>query len=555
MSGGASPSVGRARLRRALRVLPWAIAGAGALARIAAWAGGRSLWLDEAYVGANLADLDWLGLLGVLRHDQTAPPLWILLEKWFAWGVAMEERVLRLPALVGGIAALLLTVPLARRTLRPAAVPLAVLLMAVSHTALYYSQDMKPYSTDLAVCAALLLLGFHLVERVPREGACLAIAVGGATAAWFSFPAAFGLSGVGLVAMVAALRRGDRAGALRLVPVGAAWVAALAGLFVFSGDRASSNAFLQEFWDKAFPPVADGPSAVAAWAWRWLPDSCADAAGLRYGALAAPALVLGLLAIARRSPGRFAMLAAPVAWLLVAAAARLYPADGRVIVFLLPCLLLPVAEGCLAVTWRGGSARRWPAALLALLLAGWGTANAVALSIAPPRRQEIRPLLEILRERHRPGDLVYLHYGSAPAWRFYRVPQGLADVVPHIGPRGHGVPRVHLDDARRFLGRPRVWVVLSHWWWHDSGDERVALLGYFEDLGVRRAVFREPGAELHLFDLSVPPLRRPARRRGPGPPPPLRTSEEPQAEDVAPAAEDDADGGAPAEPPAGPEDR
>jgi hypothetical protein len=51
-------------------------------------------------------------------------------------------------------------------------------------------------------------------------------------------------------------------------------------------------------------------------------------------------------------------------------------------------------------------------------------------------------------------------------------------------------------------GRSRVWILFSHAWWYENGeDERTLILKYLDQIG--RRLDQLPGSQLYLYDLSL----------------------------------------------------
>ena len=75
-----SPSA-KPHAARGWDIAAWTLCAAGALARIAAYAQNRSLWYDEAALALNLARRGYLALLAPLDNLQTAPPLFLWIER------------------------------------------------------------------------------------------------------------------------------------------------------------------------------------------------------------------------------------------------------------------------------------------------------------------------------------------------------------------------------------------------------------------------------------------------------------------------------------------
>lgn len=74
------------------------------------------------------------------------------------------------------------------------AVPLALALFAIFPSLIYYSSEVKQYSSDVMFALLLLYLG--------TRGRAMLLGVFGAVAVWFSHPAIFVLAGLGVVIML-----------------------------------------------------------------------------------------------------------------------------------------------------------------------------------------------------------------------------------------------------------------------------------------------------------------------------------------------------------------
>jgi len=76
--------------------------------RVLRWSLGMPMWGDEVMLALNFLDRSWDGWLQPLDMGQVAPPLFMLLQGTLMQIAGYSEWILRLPALVFGIGALLL---------------------------------------------------------------------------------------------------------------------------------------------------------------------------------------------------------------------------------------------------------------------------------------------------------------------------------------------------------------------------------------------------------------------------------------------------------------
>ncbi|MFH0963206.1 MAG: glycosyltransferase family 39 protein, partial [Planctomycetota bacterium] len=133
----------------------WVLLFLGALLRLRQYLFNRSLWGDECMLLSNLAERSFAGLLQPLSHNQAAPPGFLFLTKTAISAFGTSEYALRLVPLIAGLIALFLFYKVARRALTPGAVPIALVLFAVSEYVVYYASEIKQYETDIA-CAMLV---------------------------------------------------------------------------------------------------------------------------------------------------------------------------------------------------------------------------------------------------------------------------------------------------------------------------------------------------------------------------------------------------------------
>ena len=189
----------------------------GIVLRVVRFAANRSLWGDEAALALNVLIKPFSQLLRPLDFLQGAPSGYLMMQKGVTTLLGVDEYSLRLVALVSGIASLVLFAVVARRLLEAPAAGLAVFLFGVSERLVYYSSEVKQYSTDTAV-ATVLLLGAIAVgrRRVTAPVVAVVILVGSALV-WFSHPALIVVPSLLLALLLARRLDGDYDGFRRIL--------------------------------------------------------------------------------------------------------------------------------------------------------------------------------------------------------------------------------------------------------------------------------------------------------------------------------------------------
>ena len=137
----------------------------------------RSLWFDEAMLALNILNRSYSQLLKPLDYNQGAPVGFLFLERLVGTCCGFGEYALRLIPLIAGVCSLYLFYKVAQLLLPQKAVWIAIGLAAVSPHLIYYSSELKQYSTDVLVATALSLIMLRFVSRPhdPRTDAVLAL--------------------------------------------------------------------------------------------------------------------------------------------------------------------------------------------------------------------------------------------------------------------------------------------------------------------------------------------------------------------------------------------
>lgn len=497
----------------------------GVTARIVGWAADRSLWGDEGALALNLIGKSASQLLHPLDYVQGAPVGFLLLERLDIRLFGSTELSLRLEPLVAGVLALALFVLVARRILSAVAALVAVVLVAASGPLVYYSSEVKQYSTDV-LAATLLLLGALTVNWATLGvGGLLLVEVCGLAVVWFSNAALIVLPSLVAVLLVAAWQAGEKRSVRNLVIVSVPW--AVGALAAYAVDHGNATRVASA----ALTTGSQGHLAVVKDVWHF----SADALGVANSAtaLAVAAAAVGFASLLSKSPRTAALVVAPLVATFLAAAANRYPFVDRFVIFLVPFAALLVAEGVWVVI------RRAPlfGAIAATLLLVYPVATSAKHTVRPVGHEEVKSVLRFVQARWRPGDALYVWYQSQFPFRYYADcpachvlgTAGPASVVwpPKLAEaRGNDALSTHPPDLylgtmphdlagyvanfKPLAGKRRAWFLFSSTW--DDDFTRFAL----DCLGKRLAEVHATRAAAYLYDLgpgaaTARCLARPAR--------------------------------------------
>jgi len=365
----------------------------------------------------------------------------------------------------------------------------------------------------VAITLLVLLLAFRVSERPLTGRGTVGYGASIVLLLFVSHAAVFSTVAAGVVLFVGALARRPSDLRWRIALVGF-WALAVAAAVAHARSVQSSAdvAYLRRFWAHGFLP----DQGALGWLWTSAqtvlsgpPMPLAFDGSLHYPgpAVFAFLVAVGAVVLCVRKPFAGSLILLPIALTLAAAAARAYPFNARLCLFLLPLFLLLMVSGAEAL----GSVVRWPAAetigpLLLLPFAIWAFAHR-----PPPWTPEhLRPVLERMAERRQPGDALWIYYGAGQAYAYYSKSMAWPGEV-RFATCSRADPRDLLRQVDAERGRARVWILMAHGSGPFGFDERGMLIGYLETIGRRLDRFHAPPhdstrnrAEAALFDLSDP---------------------------------------------------
>ena len=430
----------RARFLRGptVRLLPVAVAVAGAILLFFQWGWGRMLWVDEEMIAINIRDRSFRELAGALSLAQAAPYGWLVAERALFLLFGSGERVLRLVPVLFGVATLGSAVWIGRRWMNIVGATSLVFLCAMGQWIAFHALELKHYSAD--VCFGLLLpaLAAWAVERLPQDGQVDSrrIAVWWITAAiaqWFSNGALFVAPACAVVIVAGEMRRGGPSAALRAAAPGALWLLSFAANYAITLGPALGSDFLRGYWAASLPPVGAGIIETLRWCLAQITPLADKPGGSGFGVVFWMIAAAGLVT----APGvpsafRLAFGLVPISAFLLAAI-RLVPLSERLGLWWVPALYVGVAMSAQAAADLIGDAS---AGRRAYRIAAGGAASALLLGLgadvfnrgtiyltlrpyASNHELDDRAAVAWLLRQRRPGDVWMAPYLTLPAIWWY----------------------------------------------------------------------------------------------------------------------------------------
>ena len=488
--------------------LAWFIIVFGIVVRVAQYVWNRSLWADEAVLALNIVNRSYWELLQPLDYDQGAPLGFLMVEKLAVQVFGNNEYALRLFPLLCGVGSLFLFYGLAKRFIPCWAIPIALALFASLHYLVYYSSEVKQYSSDVAIALLCCLISLRLLS--PKLGIYQIVIVSlvGAIAIWFSHPAIFVLAGVGGCCFLLKLVKKAPIKIANYLVVYSSWIISFIAFYFISIKNLSGDEDLLTSWNAAFPSF---PLDII-----WYLDAFGKFFYRPLGfngpmdGIAIIVFVIGCISCYRRNKETLLILLSPVFVTFLASALHKYPFRSRLVLFLTPFVILLIAEG---VDYIRRKSRYKLAAIVSILLLFLllvpPLGSASQLLVKPYLRGEIKPVISYVKTHQQPGDVLYIYQRGQYQFMYYAKKFGyqkgdyiigVDDLDKYDGKKlSEAEWKRYQNDLDKLRGNKRVWLLFSH---ATVASENKRIKSYLDSIGKQIDFFDRPGAFVYLYDLS-----------------------------------------------------
>lgn len=468
---------------------------------------------DELAVTLNLINRSAIHLMTQpLDYEQAAPFGFLLTTKALLSLFGRSEYVLRLMAFLSGCISLILMNILLAKTGGRYGNVFGLSAFAVSHYLIYYSAELKQYSSDVLIC--LLLIWFfqkHLFKET-KERDFWELGVTGTLALCFSHPALFVLIAIGFTLLLH--YRKDKRKLVWIAAIGMVWAGVFLAIYLVLLRHQTTSTYLIEFWGNlaSYMPIPPWRDFV------WFPVAIthlfSNLGGLSGGFLVLAAIYLfGLWIFLRERNWQWVMvLTIPIAINMFVSGFQKFPFHGRLIIYLLPLVYLVFAkgiDGLISLIRNRLAAVSVFFALSAFFLRpAIPTANTYLLTRSY-LQDDIKPVLSFISDNQQNDDLIYLHHSTAQQFDYYAPSYGLESLNAIEGPDYSRNAKKYVRELSSLPQGQRIWFLFSFIGEarinkREKQDEREYILNYLMENGTLLDEYysTNDASSAHLFILK-----------------------------------------------------
>jgi len=393
----------------------------GILIRFRNYFSDLSFWCDEAALALNILDLNVADFFAPLQMNQVAPIGFCLVVKSMVSLLGNSEWVFRILPFLGGTIALFLAYLLVYRMVGLWPALLCVAQLSVSNEAIYYTNNFKPYSTDLAIALLLMLLAYKSREGTTFWESFGKTGVLGIFAIWFSFPAVFVMAGIGTFWLMDLITNRKGRDVLGLAAVSICWLASFYLQYHFLSEQ-TENSGLIDFWKRYFMPFPPRNWDDLYFFHEVLPSVFRNPLRTWHGVVSIYLFLGGIILIWCRHRTAFYLILIPLILNLVASGLNKYPFGDRMLFWGFINLMTPVAAFLVWLAYRKG---RWQwmqyaVAVLIVLNLARPTAHAIKVLIDPEYASGMNHVFSCILEKNEPEDRFLVHSGANTTFFYYQ---------------------------------------------------------------------------------------------------------------------------------------
>jgi hypothetical protein len=411
---------------RAAVAVAWTAIILGVAARAWALSQRGSLWLDEASLALNVLTRGFGELLQPLDWGQAAPVGFLWIERAVSSHADVPDLWLRIVPFCAGVALPWLLWRLGRRIVGTGAGALAAVAGAGSLMALRYSTEAKPYASDAAVAAVLLLLACEAAAEPQRMRRWWALAAAMVLAVPLSLPAVFVIAAVAASLAVRADVRAARGARLVALPALALAAATFGALWLSTYAAGAASPSLRAYWAPVMLDLGAEDRVIRVvrvlMELTWIPLRWT---GSLLGTAAGSALWIGgVVFVARRRRADALLLAGPVLFAMAASVIGAYPLSDRLAFFAVPGVWVAQAGALVSIRNRLLSNRSIVAnaraaavfvVVASAALALWQATDADRFLRNPGSLEPTRQLFMAV-DNEAATTPIYVFSRAAPAW-------------------------------------------------------------------------------------------------------------------------------------------
>lgn len=419
----------------------------------------RSFWLDEAFLALNFRERGFMKLLEPLDYSQIAPIGFLWVEKLMGNVFGVNELSLRFIPFLASLIAIYLLYDLTRIVLNKHLALIVTFAFIILPNLTYFSSELKQYMTDLFTALVMYWYFFRYVYKNYNNINVILLGVIGALSVWLSNITPIVLLAIGLPIWMDILRNKSYNKLIPVVLSNALWLLSFYFYYIHFIKDHPHRQGMEIYWADSFMPHQ--PIEAITWLFDRLFFVFKNT--ISHYELAIPAMLFffaGVGSIFRKKAKRELLIfLLPILIHLVLSFAKMYPFNDRLVLYLIPFFLIFEIVGI--DFFASLSKKRYAVTVvLSSILLTLSFLRVPNFIVHPIIKEDIKPVLEYVKEHKEKDDIVYAYSGAHAAFNFYKEKYFSKQDSCIIGISSADHYDQFVNEFNNLHNR--VWVVFSH---------------------------------------------------------------------------------------------
>ncbi len=391
----------------------------GVIAAIINFLHNRSLWFDESLLALNVVNKSYLELLRPLDYNQVAPVGFLFIEKFLSTLTGNHDWSLRIFPFLCYIGSfpLLYFFNMKLHGSKYASL-VCVAFFAINSTIVYYSFEVKQYSTDVFAAILLLFIGLKLIEDIGNKKTAIIYSIIGTIAVFISNVSIVLIITNFIVVFYKRYFQKKKLDYFVWIPI-FSWIISFTVYFYFFIYHHPSKKSMLRYWTQkdAFLPINTFNSKP----YLFIYDKMnmifnSIISNNTFGWIYFILFAIGLFLFLKMRKSLFIIIL-PVILHLILSSLKLYPFHSRLILYLIPLFLTVISFAFYFVFERLKEKKPMLSFVVLILL----FLNAYSLaSIVPFEKEEVKKCMDYISKDPEEYENIYLYCSTDPVFKFYQ---------------------------------------------------------------------------------------------------------------------------------------
>lgn len=482
----------------------------------------HTLWLDEAFIAINIIRLNYLELFDKLKYySQSAPAFFLIVVKFFTKIFGFSEFSFRFFPFITSVGTMIFAYFLGKLNHNKKTMPVFLLILAFSRFPIYYSGELKQYSSDLFFSVLILLSAFYANKLFYNYKSIIFLGIVSIFSIWFSHPAIIVIIGAMLAIFIDLIINRKKIKIKNLVVILITGFIVVLNFFInyFYFVRTTLLGIYYNNVASFFPPFPIKNIADL----LWYPESLAlvynNPLGLAFHinniyhlpyfililqfVILTSAIIFGTISICKEKKWfKLSILLLIPLILFGLSILKKYPVFERLILFIIPCFYLIISEGIINIhdffRKKIKFIGKFIGIIILLFFIIYPLIFEIYNIIKPELRRETKPAIEYYINNKQPNDKIYIYPSPSedPVYIYYtQYYFKKFENQIYIDKKFEENKTEYLDELKSKMGKGRVWIVFPF----NLKPER-EILDYISNFGIQKYYFSSTSAT-YLFEI------------------------------------------------------